>query len=72
MALAGRASSLLRAVPQRGIGLWQGHFAGRNEVLYFKYFNSGAMIQNIVNRAKKMGGQGIPRNRSEGARVLTY
>src|SRR4029453_8878927 len=27
---------------------------GDKEVLYFKDFNSGAMIQNIVNRAKKM------------------
>ena len=27
---------------------------GDKEVLYFKDFNSGAMIQNIVDRAKKM------------------
>ncbi|HEX3200552.1 MAG TPA: proteasome ATPase, partial [Actinomycetes bacterium] len=27
---------------------------GDKEVLYFKDFNSGAMIENIVNRAKKM------------------
>ena len=27
---------------------------GDKEVLYFKDFNSGAMIQNIVERAKKM------------------
>jgi proteasome-associated ATPase len=27
---------------------------GDKEVLYFKHFNSGAMIENIVNRAKKM------------------
>ena len=26
---------------------------GDKEVLYFKDFNSGAMIQNIVDRAKK-------------------
>ena len=26
----------------------------RQEVLYFKDFNSGAMLQNIVDRAKKM------------------
>ncbi len=40
---------------------------GDKEVLYFKDFNSGAMIQNIVDRAKKMaikdflnqGGKGI-------------
>ena len=27
---------------------------GDKEILYFKDFNSGAMIQNIVDRAKKM------------------
>src|SRR3712207_8815569 len=27
---------------------------GDKEVLYFKDFNSGAMLQNIVDRAKKM------------------
>ena len=27
---------------------------GDKEVLYFKDFNSGAMIQNVVDRAKKM------------------
>jgi proteasome-associated ATPase len=29
-------------------------YAESDEVLYFKDFNSGAMIENIVNRAKKM------------------
>ncbi|HEU0266605.1 MAG TPA: hypothetical protein VFQ70_03185, partial [Candidatus Saccharimonadaceae bacterium] len=28
--------------------------SGSKEILYFKDFNSGAMIQNIVDRAKKM------------------
>src|SRR5438552_13514836 len=28
--------------------------SGDKEVLYFKDFNSGAMIENIVSRAKKM------------------
>ncbi len=27
---------------------------GDKEVLYFKDFNSGAMIENVVSRAKKM------------------
>ena len=36
---------------------------GDKEVLYFKDFNSGAMIQNIVDRAKKMAIKELPRPR---------
>ena len=36
---------------------------GDKEVLYFKDFNSGAMIQNIVDRGQEDGDQGVPRER---------
>ena len=39
---------------------------GDKEVMYFKDFNSGAMIQNIVDRAKKIGDQVGARNRASG------
>ncbi len=39
------------------------------EVLYFKDFNSGAMIENIVGRAKKGRDQGMPRADQKGLRV---
>ena len=40
---------------------------GDKEVLYFKDFNSGAMIQNIVDRAKKMAIKEFLVHRPEGA-----
>src|SRR5262245_33949671 len=42
--------------------------SGDKEVLYFKDFNSGAMIENIVRRAKKMA---IKRFLSQGEKGLT-
>ncbi|MGE9807594.1 proteasome ATPase [Janibacter sp. G1551] len=42
---------------------------GDKEVLYFKDFNSGAMIQNIVDRAKKMAIKDLLTTGSEGLRV---
>ncbi|MGI8993864.1 MAG: proteasome ATPase [Nocardioidaceae bacterium] len=39
------------------------------EVLYFKDFNSGAMIQNIVDRAKKMAIKDLLDNNQRGLRV---
>ena len=39
---------------------------GDKEVLYFKDFNSGAMIQNIVDRAKKMAIKDFLEHRPEG------
>ncbi|WP_246119634.1 proteasome ATPase [Aeromicrobium flavum] len=42
---------------------------GDKEVLYFKDFNSGAMIQNIVDRAKKMAIKDFLDHRSKGLRV---
>ncbi|MDA0564583.1 proteasome ATPase [Streptomonospora sp. S1-112] len=42
---------------------------GDKEVLYFKDFNSGAMIQNIVDRAKKMAIKDFIDNQSRGIRV---
>ena len=42
---------------------------GDNEVLYFKDFNSGAMIQNIVDRAKKMAIKEFLETRQKGLRV---
>ncbi|MBB5435979.1 proteasome-associated ATPase [Nocardiopsis composta] len=42
---------------------------GDKEVLYFKDFNSGAMIQNIVDRAKKMAIKDFIDNKSKGIRV---
>ena len=39
---------------------------GDKEVLYFKDFNSGAMIQNIVRPGQEDGHQGVPRHRPEG------
>ena len=39
---------------------------GDKEVLYFKDFNSGAMIQNIVDRAQEDGDQGAARDRHGG------
>jgi proteasome-associated ATPase len=42
---------------------------GDKEVLYFKDFNSGAMIQNIVDRAKKMAIKDLLDNQQRGLRV---
>ncbi|MGZ4459752.1 MAG: proteasome ATPase [Nocardioidaceae bacterium] len=42
---------------------------GDKEVLYFKDFNSGAMIQNIVDRAKKMAIKDLLDNDQKGIRV---
>jgi proteasome-associated ATPase len=42
---------------------------GDKEVLYFKDFNSGAMIQNIVDRAKKMAIKDLIDNGQKGLRV---
>jgi proteasome-associated ATPase len=42
---------------------------GDKEVLYFKDFNSGAMIQNIVDRAKKMAIKDWIDNSQKGLRV---
>ncbi len=42
---------------------------GDKEVLYFKDFNSGAMIQNIVDRAKKSAIKARIENGSQGLRV---
>jgi proteasome-associated ATPase len=42
---------------------------GDKEILYFKDFNSGAMIQNIVDRAKKMAIKDLLENNQKGLRV---
>ncbi len=42
---------------------------GDKEILYFKDFNSGAIIQNIVDRAKKMAIRDFIDNRQHGLRV---
>ncbi|HET8582999.1 MAG TPA: hypothetical protein VFL65_07080, partial [Jatrophihabitans sp.] len=42
---------------------------GDKETLYFKDFNSGAMIQNIVDRAKKMAIKDLLTNAQRGLRV---
>ncbi|MGN9784455.1 proteasome ATPase [Nonomuraea sp. ZG12] len=42
---------------------------GDKEVLYFKDFNSGAMIQNIVDRGKKMAIKQFLENGQKGLRV---
>ena len=42
---------------------------GDKEVLYFKDFNSGAMIQNIVDRAKKMAIKDLLDHAQKGLRV---
>jgi proteasome-associated ATPase len=42
---------------------------GDKEVLYFKDFNSGAMIENIVARAKKMAIKDFLENGSKGLRL---
>jgi proteasome-associated ATPase len=42
---------------------------GDKEVLYFKDFNSGAMIQNIVDRAKKMAIKDFLEHNQRGLRV---
>jgi proteasome-associated ATPase len=42
---------------------------GDKEVLYFKDFNSGAMIQNIVDRAKKMAIKDFLDHNQKGIRV---
>jgi len=39
------------------------------EILYFKDFNSGAMIQNIVDRAKKMAIKDVLTTRQRGIRL---
>ncbi|MBO1754687.1 proteasome ATPase [Allobranchiibius sp. CTAmp26] len=43
--------------------------SGDKEILYFKDFNSGAMIQNIVDRAKKMAIKDLITLGSKGIRV---
>jgi proteasome-associated ATPase len=42
---------------------------GDKEVLYFKDFNSGAMIQNIVDRAKKMAIKDFLEHEQRGLRI---
>jgi proteasome-associated ATPase len=42
---------------------------GDKEVLFFKDFNSGAMIENIVGRAKKMAIKDVLESNSRGIRV---
>ncbi|MBA2391007.1 MAG: proteasome ATPase, partial [Geodermatophilaceae bacterium] len=42
---------------------------GDKEILYFKDFNSGAMIQNIVDRAKKMAIKDLLSSGQRGLRV---
>lgn len=42
---------------------------GDKEILYFKDFNSGAMIQNIVDRAKKMAIKDLLEDGNKGMRV---
>ena len=42
---------------------------GDKEVLYFKDFNSGAMIENIVSRAKKMAIKDLLEHNQRGIRV---
>jgi proteasome-associated ATPase len=42
---------------------------GDKEILYFKDFNSGAMIENIVDRAKKMAIKDLLDNNQRGIRV---
>jgi proteasome-associated ATPase len=42
---------------------------GDKEVLYFKDFNSGAMIQNIVDRAKKMAIKDFLTTAQKGIRI---
>jgi proteasome-associated ATPase len=42
---------------------------GDKEILYFKDFNSGAMIQNIVDRAKKMAIKDFLDTRQKGIRI---
>ncbi|MDP9443070.1 MAG: proteasome ATPase [Actinomycetota bacterium] len=42
---------------------------GDKEILYFKDFNSGAMIQNIVDRAKKMAIKDLLDSNQKGIRV---
>jgi proteasome-associated ATPase len=42
---------------------------GDKEILYFKDFNSGAMIQNIVDRAKKMAIKDLLDNDQKGLRI---
>jgi proteasome-associated ATPase len=42
---------------------------GDKEILYFKDFNSGAMIQNIVDRAKKMAIKDLLETGAKGLRV---
>jgi len=42
---------------------------GDKEILYFKDFNSGAMIQNIVDRAKKMAIKDLLEHSQRGLRV---
>ena len=42
---------------------------GDKEILYFKDFNSGAMIQNIVDRAKKMAIKDLLETGQKGIRI---
>ena len=45
---------------------------GDKEILYFKDFNSGAMIQNIVDRAKKMAIKDLLETQQKGLRMQHF
>ena len=42
---------------------------GDKEIMYFKDFNSGAMIQNVVDRAKKYAIKSVLETGSKGLRI---
>ncbi|TDQ45753.1 proteasome-associated ATPase [Actinorugispora endophytica] len=73
---AGTVNAMIQRVVERMYGeteenrfLEVTYANGDKEVLYFKDFNSGAMIQNIVDRAKKMAIKDFLEAGSRGLRV---
>jgi len=73
---AGTVDAMIQSVVERMYGeteenrfLEVTYANGDKEVLYFKDFNSGAMIQNIVDRAKKMAIKDFLDQKQRGLRV---
>ncbi|WP_425953837.1 proteasome ATPase [Xylanimonas sp. McL0601] len=69
-------ASMIRSVVERMYGeneenqfLEVTYASGDKEILYFKDFNSGAMIQNVVDRAKKMAIKDFLASGQRGIRV---
>ncbi len=68
-AMIGRTVERMYAESDENKFLEVTYAGGDREVLYFKDFNSGAMIQNIVDRAKKMAIKAVLESGERGLKV---